>query len=85
MQAFRTHGQDAKATTGLNPSTQRLMSRYLQQSDSFVRRVGNVNHRSKNQVGGMFIIRAGSMVDYHGGSLTFETPWLGLPHESKKT
>lgn len=50
MQMFRTNGQEATATTGFNPSTQRLMSRYLQQSDTFVQRVGNVNHQSKKKV-----------------------------------
>lgn len=45
MQKFRSEEQEAPS--GLNPSTYRLMSRYLQQSDSLIKKGGNINHRSK--------------------------------------
>ncbi|CAM9324653.1 unnamed protein product [Chrysoparadoxa australica] len=45
MQKFRT-GEEAHPE-GLNPSTKRLLSRYLEQSDSLVKVKGTVNHTSR--------------------------------------
>ena len=45
MERFRSPAQSAPS--GLNPSTYRLMSRYLQQSDTLIKKGGNINHRSK--------------------------------------
>lgn len=45
MERFRSPAQEAPS--GLNPSTYRLMSRYLQQSETLIKKGGNINHRSK--------------------------------------
>ncbi|CAN0207401.1 unnamed protein product [Pylaiella littoralis] len=45
MQKFRSPAQEAPS--GLNPSTYRLMSRYLQQSETLIKKGGNINQRSK--------------------------------------
>jgi len=47
MQNFREGKESLSTTSGLNPSTQHLMKRYLEHSDTLVRVKGIVNHRSK--------------------------------------